>query len=278
MLETLLVNMLLFAGLILFLTIIVFFVAQKRNDNSVMDIAYGPIFSISALFSLFLSGTAGYVTVIILLILFIWSARLSFRIFKKNYGKPEDTRYATWRQEWSLRGREYFLLRSFLQINLLQGFIILLVSMPFILALSFGSVFSPWYLVVGSLLSIFGITYESLADRQLDAFLSRKRAGTEPAPLMQTGLFTYSRRPNYFGETLVWWGLAVIVWPLPFGYLGVISPLVITYIVTKVTGPMLEKIFLEKYPVEYTEYIKTTSYFVPWFKKRNHVKKNLETV
>lgn len=269
MLETLLVNMLLFAGLILFLTIIVFFVAQKRQDNSVMDIAYGPIFSISALFSLLLSETVGYVTGTIFCILCIWSARLSFRIFKKNYGKPEDVRYAAWRQEWSLRGREYFLLRSFLQINLLQGFIILLVSMPFILALSFSSVFSPWYLVVGSLLSIFGIIYESLADRQLDAFLTRKRAGTEPAPLMQIGLFTYSRRPNYFGETLVWWGLAVIVWPLPFGYLGVISPLVITYIVTKVTGPMLEKIFLDKYPVEYTEYIKTTSYFIPWFKKKH---------
>ena len=84
---------------------------------------------------------------------------------------------------------------------------------------------------------------------------------------MVTGLFRYARRPNYFGETLIWWGLAVIVLPLPFGYLGLISPLLITYIVTMVTGPMLEKIFLEKYPTEYRAYMDRTNYFIPWLPK-----------
>ncbi len=85
---------------------------------------------------------------------------------------------------------------------------------------------------------------------------------------MTTGLFRYSRRPNYFGETLIWWGLAIMVLPLPFGYLALISPIVITYIVTCVTGPMLEKIFLARNEAEYRAYMETTSYFIPLPPKR----------
>jgi steroid 5-alpha reductase family enzyme len=102
-----------------------------------------------------------------------------------------------------------------------------------------------------------------VADYQLDKFIARKKAGTETATIMKRGLFKYSRRPNYFGETLVWWGLAIITLPLPFGWIGLISPILITYIVTKITGPMLEKIFLEKYPEEYGKYIAETAYFIP---------------
>jgi steroid 5-alpha reductase family enzyme len=105
--------------------------------------------------------------------------------------------------------------------------------------------------------------YETVADLQLDRFIMRKQAGLEAAPLMTKGLFMYSRRPNYFGESLVWWGQAIMVLPLPFGMLGILSPLVITYVVVKVTGPMLERIFLEKYPAEYQAYMRTTNYFLP---------------
>jgi steroid 5-alpha reductase family enzyme len=62
--------------------------------------------------------------------------------------------------------------------------------------------------------------------------------------------------------------LAITVLPLPFGYLALMSPLLITFIVTKVTGPMLEDAFLEKYPEKYQKYINTTSYLVPWFPKK----------
>jgi len=85
---------------------------------------------------------------------------------------------------------------------------------------------------------------------------------------MTRGLFSLSRRPNYFGETLIWWGLAIMVLPLPLGWIAISSPLLITYIVTKVTGPMLEDSFLEKYPEKYQHYMDTTSYFIPWFKKK----------
>jgi steroid 5-alpha reductase family enzyme len=184
--------------------------------------------------------------------------------------KPEDARYAAWRALWSTRGQLYFIIRSYLQINLLQGAIILIVASPLVVSLTQLSVttaqfpFLIYSVPLGILIFATGLIIETVADWQLDNFIAGKRAGTETAPLMTRGLFHYCRRPNYFGESLIWWGLSICVLPLPYGYLALISPLVITYIVTHVTGPMLEKIFLEKYPVEYAAYMATTSYFIPW--------------
>jgi steroid 5-alpha reductase family enzyme len=253
-------------SIVLFIYIcIVFALAQIRRDNSVMDIAYGPAFFVSALITLWWNGLQTPTVYLVVGLMGIWSTRLALRIYRKNHNKPEDARYAAWRTAWMKQGAFYFLLRSFLQINLLQGVIIGLVATPFIIAASSNETVPALFQLIGIGVFIFGITFESIADFQLDRFLARKRAGTESAPLMTTGLFRYARRPNYFGETLIWWGLAIIVLPLPFGYLAIISPLLITYIVTKVTGPMLEDIFLKKYPAEYREYMRTTNYFIPWF-------------
>jgi steroid 5-alpha reductase family enzyme len=151
---------------------------------------------------------------------------------------------------------------------LLQVALILVISAPALWALSFPTIYNPWFVLIGFLVFCFGLAYETIADQQLDRFIAGKKAGTESATLMTRGLFSLSRRPNYFGETLIWWGLTIMVLPLPFGYLAIISPLVITYIVTKITGPMLETAFLERYPAEYQHYMQTTSYFIPWFKKQ----------
>lgn len=263
MTDTLLVHTSIFGCVLLMYVGTVFLLSQIKRDNSIMDIAYGPAFFISALATLILVHTYTLLPVIIVGLTGIWAGRLSLRIYRKNRGKPEDARYAAWRSEWQKRGQLYFIIRSFLQVNLLQGFIILLVSLPFILAISFTDSLHWVYVAIGCLVFAAGLTIESVADFQLDQFLARKRAGTETAVLMKTGLFRYARRPNYFGETLIWWGFALMVLPVPFGYLGLISPLVITYIVTKVTGPMLERIFLEKYPVEYRAYMAETNYFIP---------------
>lgn len=232
-----------------------------------MDIAYGPAFLVGAVGSLLITGGYDALSLLILALILTWSLRLSIRIYKKNQHKPEDPRYANWRMQWSKQGMGYFYLRSYLQIYLLQGGIIALVAMPFIVSLTNTNDTLNWLVFIGITISLFGLFYESLADWQLDNFLNRKKAGVEPAILMTTGLFRFSRRPNYFGETLVWWGLAIAVLSIPLGFIALVSPLLITYIVTKVTGPMLEKIFLEKYPTEYQAYTEKTNYFVPWLPK-----------
>jgi len=263
------INIAIVASLLLIYSVLVFFIARIFRDNSVMDIAYGPAFLISTAGALVLTQTFSLLPAVIVSCIAAWAIRLGSRIFRKNIGKPEDPRYAKWRQQWMEKGRAYFLIRSYLQVNLLQVIIILVVAAPAIIALSFPQAYSPTFLVIGFLVFTFGLFYETLADLQLDAFIKRKKAGTETANLMTTGLFKYSRRPNYFGETLIWWGLAIMVLPLPFGWVALISPLLITYIVTKVTGPMLENSFLERYPEQYQQYIDTTSYFIPLPPKKN---------
>jgi len=269
--QNLLINIATYSLYVWVYVTIVYIIAIWKKDNSVMDIAYGPAFFVSAGAFLFDSVSVAAAAYLITGLIGLWSVRLSVRIFKKNFGKPEDPRYAAWRSVWTQRGFWYFYIRSYLQINLLQGVVIIFVSLPFLVAVSTIDESPLWSTLLGVAVFLFGLCYETLADKQLDRYLARKRAGSETAPIMTTGLFRFSRRPNYFGESLIWWGLALIVLPLPFGWVALLSPIIITYIVTKVTGPMLENIFLEKYPIEYRAYMATTNYFIPnFFSARGH--------
>ncbi|MBP9717245.1 MAG: DUF1295 domain-containing protein [Candidatus Pacebacteria bacterium] len=263
MVTTLLINIFLFALIIFTAVTLVFLYSAHKEDMSVMDIAYGPLFAIGAWSAIVITDGYYPLTLLVATLITLWAVRLGVRIWRKNHGKPEDARYAAWRQAWTRQGRQYFLRRSYLQVNLFQGLIICIIALPFIVTLSAGDAHGTWYTAAGTLLMLFGLAYETIADWQLDAFLARKCAGTEPSPIMTTGLFLYSRRPNYFGEVLIWVGLATMAYPLPYGEWAILSPLLIWYIVTRVTGPMLENIFLEKYPEDYRAYMDSTNYFIP---------------
>ena len=266
--EMLLVNVALFISIVVVFVTALFLVMQTKGDNSLIDIAYGPLFFFSSLTLLLLINIYTPLVIIMLTCIGMWSLRLAYRIFTKNYGKGEDERYKNWRIQWTKRGNIYFVVRSFLQINFLQGIIITLVALPFILATTTKETSLPVLVYLGVVIFAIGFLIEVIADKQLDAFLAKKKAGTTTEPIMKTGLFRYSRRPNYFGETLIWWGLAVMVLPLHYGYLALISPLLITYIVVYITGPMLEKIFIDRYGEQYKTYMLETSYFIPLPPKR----------
>lgn len=253
---------------VLMVVTIVFLFAQLKQDNSIMDIAYGPTFAIATWITVLATSAMHPQMYLVAGLVTVWALRLSIRIGKKNWGKPEDARYAAWRTKWQQHGQLYFVLRSYIQINLLQGIIIVLVSLPMMLVISSNSAITTVLLYIGLIVFAVGLMTETIADWQLDFFIARKRAGVETNTLMKQGLFRYSRRPNYFGETLVWWGLALIALPYPYGAIAIVSPLLITFIVTKVTGPLLEEQFLEKYPTEYRAYMNETNYFFPWFPKK----------
>lgn len=261
--ELLIVNIGIVACLLTIFVSSVFLLSRILSDNSVMDIAYGLAFFFTSFIFLTLTDTYNPVSILIAICIAIWAVRLSSRIYLKNVGKPEDARYAKWRNEWTQKGHWYFIIRSYLQVNLLQGFVILLVMMPFLISVSTHQTPSLWLVLLGTLVFSIGLSIETIADHQLDTFIARKKAGTETANLMTAGLFKYSRRPNYFGETLIWWGQAIMVLSLPFGWWALLSPLAITYVVTKITGPMLEQQFLERYGDEYRDYMRHTSYLVP---------------
>jgi steroid 5-alpha reductase family enzyme len=244
--------------------LVMFLIAVIKRDNSIVDIAYGPAFLVVALI-LYLnqdvsqSQRSGLIT----LFVFLWALRLAFRILKKNFGKPEDFRYRAWRQEWSKKGNVYLLIRSFLQVFLLQGLIIYIVSMPIILSNTLQTDTLRWYNIFGACLWIFGFLFESIGDYQLDKFLKKKKAGLLKANIMKTGLWKYTRHPNYFGESMQWWGLALLcLMGVEYSLLAFVSPILITYLLLFVSGiPMLEKRW--QGDIEWEDYAARTSAFVP---------------
>lgn len=227
-----------------------------------MDIAYGPLFIVTSwvLSILILKQVPlSLYSVALLLLITLWGSRLGYRIYLKNKGRSEDFRYKAWREEWSKKGTPYFLIRSYLQIFLLQGLIISVVLLPFTLTL-LSSPISFFWLILGTIMWGVGFFFESVGDKQLDTFLATK--DTKRDSIMKTGLWRFTRHPNYFGESVMWWGLAVIAYGATFSLVPFISPILITFLLLYVSGvPLLEKKWAGN--PEWEEYKKKTSVFIP---------------
>jgi steroid 5-alpha reductase family enzyme len=190
----------------------------------------------------------------------VWGLRLAWHISRRNRSVAEDFRYAQWRKEW---GRA-FVIRSYLQVFLLQGVFMLIVASPIIVAGADGG--GPLGLLdaLGALLWSAGFVVEALADGQLARF---KRDPANKGRLLQTGLWRYSRHPNYFGESLQWWGIGVIALSAPHGWLGLGGPAAITVLLRFVSGvPLLERKYAGR--PDWEAYKARTSAFVPLPPKR----------
>ena len=243
---------------------VVFVSAVIRRDNSVVDIFYGLGFVLVALGTYFVFGTGHFVQQLVTLLVIIWGVRLSYRIYMRNRHEPEDWRYAHWREQWMRKGIFYFFIRSAIQVFFVQGVIMLAVSLPIILVNSAQAFHDTnVFAILGTALWIFGFIFEVVADKQLaDFFKQKNNAGS----VMTRGLFKYSRRPNYFGEAVMWWGLWIVALTVPGGIIAVISPIVITYTVYFISGPMLEARLMNN--SAFQEYKKSTNYFFPWRPKQ----------
>lgn len=253
-----------FSGLVLGACLVVtLIVALIREDNSIMDIVYGSAFVLIAWCLAFLWLGWSERQMIVLACVTVWGVRLTTRILLRNWGKPEDFRYRTWREEWKKKGMLYFFFRSLGQIYLLQGTVILVVSLPVLVV--FATTQGPlmWYNWLGLGLWCVGFCFEFVGDYQLDRFIrNQENAGK----IMTTGLWRYTRHPNYFGEATMWWGLFLVVLGLPLSELVLASPILITFLLTQVSGiPMLEARFAGR--PDWEEYKKRTSAFIPWFPK-----------
>jgi steroid 5-alpha reductase family enzyme len=249
------VTVALIAGAVFIYMTAFFVLAVVRRDNSVADIAWGGGFVLVAVVSLHLG--AGWLSrpTLLTLLVSLWAVRLTVHILQRNRGRGEDPRYAAWRREW---GR-LFLVRSYLQVFVLQGAILVLVAAGIIAVNTRSGPGLTALDAVGALVFLAGLAFEAVADRQLVRFLG------DPANrgrIMDRGLWRYSRHPNYFGEALVWWGVFLIALSVPGAWWTVVSPLLITVLLLKVSGvPMLERL-MEGRP-GWAEYKARTSVFVP---------------
>jgi len=236
-----------------------FLVAVIRRDNSLADFFWGLGFVLVALLTLFLRSDFEAQQVLVTVLVFVWGLRLSIYVLIRNRGKGEDPRYKQWREEW---GR-YFLLRSYLQVFILQGVFMFLILVPVVIVNTYSADFSAPAAMVGGLVWLLGFYFESVGDYQLYRFL---RNPANRGKIMDSGLWRYTRHPNYFGEVTQWWGIFVIAAAVPYGWIGVVGPLTITYLILRVSGiPMTEKMF-EGNPA-FEEYKRHTSIFFPWFRR-----------
>jgi steroid 5-alpha reductase family enzyme len=230
-----------------------FIFGQILRRNDVADIAWGMGFVVLG-WVLYYNRPSIQLSLVVILIT-IWGVRLSTHILLRNIKKPEDFRYRQWRNEWG----KWFLPRSFFQVYVLQGLLLLLISTPVIILSKSGLDEISLVSLIGVAVWCFGFMFESIADYQLKTFVSSKK---QDDAILQTGLWRYSRHPNYFGEVTQWWGIWIISIGAAMSLWGLIGPITITILILKVSGvPLLEK----KYKTNraYQEYSKRTSKFIP---------------
>ncbi|MBU1292840.1 DUF1295 domain-containing protein [Patescibacteria group bacterium] len=255
------------AGILLVYMTLAFSVAVIRKDNSTADIAYGGGFLLLSLSALVVTSISSVLLLLVLLVL-IWSLRLSLRIYNRNKGKEEDFRYKKWRDEWG----KWFLVRSYFQIYILQGIILYCISLPVLITAVYAPTATLSLLTyIGLALWCVGFLFEAIGDAQLDSFIKKPES---KGHILQSGLWKYTRHPNYFGEALMWWGIAVMAAGTLYVQGSVllagvcfVSPVLITFLLLKVSGvPLLEERF--KGNAEWEAYKSRTSVFIPWFPKK----------
>lgn len=185
----------------------------------------------------------------------IWGSRLAYHIYLRNRGKKEDYRYENWRREWG----KWWIIRSYLQVFLLQGVFLFLIVYP-VIHIHFNALRGcTWFDVLGIAVWCVGFGIEAIADKQLS---EHKRNPANKGKLLTTGLWRYSRHPNYFGEALLWWGIYSMVLSIPNGMWVFFGPLTITVLVRFVSGvPLLEKKYEGR--ADFETYKKQTSIFIP---------------
>lgn len=232
---------------------------KKRND--VADIGWGLGFVLLAWTSLFLSGSFNLRGFIVSILVSVWGIRLAWHIYTRNKGNAEDYRYLAWREAW----KDWFYIRSYFQVYILQGIFMIVIATPVIVINR--ETGSPINLLdlIGISVWIFGFVFEAVGDAQLAKHIHNPK---NKGKLIQTGLWKYTRHPNYFGEVTLWWGIWIIALSIAHGWISIIGPITITFLILKVSGiPMLEE-KMQKKP-EFEEYKRKTSSFIPWFRKQS---------
>ena len=233
--------------------------SRIKKDVGIVDSFWSLMILAAGLCFLALSDTA--ITdrhSIVILLLTVWAIRLALYITWRNWGQEEDSRYQTIRKN----NQPNFEFKSLYIVFLLQALLAAFVALPLMSIFSSNSDINILdYLALALWLT--GMFFETVGDLQLSRFKSSHRNKDK---VLNNGLWRYSRHPNYFGEFCVWW--AFFLFAVASGYWwSIVSPLLMTILLLKVSGvSLLESTISERRP-EYASYCKTTNAFFPWFPK-----------
>lgn len=250
---------LLTGGIILGLMVLLWLISLSLKDSSLIDIFWGPGF-VLACWIYFVATPQGYPVRkwLLTILVSVWGLRLGLHIFRRNLGKGEDFRYRKWREE---AGGTWWI-RSLFKVFLLQGVLLWFISAPLLSAQISAS---PDRLTSLDVIAIsiwaIGFVFEAVGDWQLARF---KANPANKGKVLNTGLWRYSRHPNYFGDAVQWWAYYLFA-AAAGGWWTLFSPVIMTILLLRVSGVTLLEGSLKDTREGYQEYIHTTSAFIPWF-------------
>ena len=237
---------------------ILFGISLVNKKADIIDIYWGPSFLLSCLTLLSINKNSTFPHLILVIIVGIWAIRLGSYLYIRNMGHPEDIRYSKMRSKYGNVGLFF--------INyLIQAILIAIVSLPLQSVLSTNNLELNIISWLSGIIALAGITIEALSDKQLKAF---KKDTLNNGKVMSLGLWNYSRHPNYFGNSLFWWGISIYSLSLTFELIVLISPIVMTYFLLKVSGVSMLESQIKHTKEGYKEYIDTTSAFIILPKKK----------
>jgi len=235
-------------------------VSAWRRDASVVDPMWGMGLVGVAWLSAALNAPVPTRVWLMVALTTIWGLRLSLFLLWRNWGQPEDRRYAAMRQSHGSR----FVFVSIFTVFLLQGLLLWLVALPMQAAAVCGLTES-WGLLDGLGIAIWsvGLFFETVGDWQLARFQADAHSAGR---VMDRGLWRYTRHPNYFGDFCVWWGIYLLA-AAGGAWWTVASPLLMSMLLLRVSGvTLLEKTIVQRRP-EYAAYQQRTQAFFPWWPK-----------
>jgi steroid 5-alpha reductase family enzyme len=232
------------------------FVFQKRTgDAGIVDIAWAAgVGGLAVLYALLANGSLAR-RMILIGVVGVWAARLAYHIYRRVQSMPEDGRYQTLKSEWGSDAS-----RRMFRFYQMQAVAVVLFATP-ILVTAYNPQPIGWLDMLGAAIGLIGIIGESIADVQLSRF---RADPANKGKVCQTGLWKYSRHPNYFFEWLHWWAYVLLAISYPWGWLTLIGPLTMWYFITQVTGiPPTEAQALKSRGEAYRRYQETTNAFFP---------------
>ncbi len=250
MISTLATNAILVAGSMLFL----WSISLIRRDVSIVDIFWGTGFVLIS-WCTWLRLPVDDRSLVLPALTTGWGLRLSLHLLMRNWGKPEDSRYSEMRKKHGDR----FPLVSLLTVFVLQGVVMWVVALP-IQGIRSPSSWSSPVMVSGITVWLIGFLFEAIGDWQLVKF---KQIPANRGRVLETGLWKYTRHPNYFGDCCVWWGLFLVAFAQQSPIWTVVGPIVMSITLLRFSGvSLLEKTLVKAKP-EYVDYVRRTSAFIP---------------
>ncbi len=230
-------------------------VSLRMRDASVADIAWGLTFVAVAWVCLLAGPASGDRSLLIGVLVSIWGVRLAAYIGWRHDG--EDRRYVAMRRRYG----EGFAMRSLWSVFGLQALIAWVVSAPIQVAATDGTPVSMGLLgLIGALVCLAGLTCEAVADAQLARFLRRPDSSEA---VMDSGIWRYSRHPNYFGDACFWWGIWLIALETGSAWWTAVGPALMTLFLLRVSGVALTERTITGRRPGYREYVERTSAFIP---------------